>query len=55
MKRTDLEKLRGLKIAGKLAGERTPDRFGKASTGKQEDAKPKGLMGALLKKTQNGD
>ncbi|WP_179958220.1 hypothetical protein [Chitinimonas arctica] len=53
MKKTDLEKLRGLKINEKLAKSTVPDRFGKASTGLDADGQPvqpKGLMGALLRK-----
>lgn len=51
MKKTDLEKLRGLKINEKLAKTGVPDRFGKASSGQQDNPAPKGLIGALLKKT----
>ncbi|HEY9103959.1 hypothetical protein [Chitinimonas sp.] len=50
MKKTDLEKLRGLKINEKLAKTEVPDRFGKASTGQTANTAPKGLIGALLKK-----
>ncbi|GAB3250501.1 hypothetical protein [Chitinimonas naiadis] len=50
MKKTDLEKLRGLKINEKLAKSGVPDRFGKASTGQAANEQPKGLIGALLKK-----
>lgn len=51
MKKTDLEKLRGLKINEKLAKSSVPERFGKGSTGQQAASAPKGLLGALLKKT----
>ncbi|MGQ5523113.1 hypothetical protein ACUHMQ_07610 [Chitinimonas sp. PSY-7] len=50
MKKTDLEKLRGLKINEKLAKTNIPDRFGKQSGGQQVAQQPKGLLGALLKK-----
>lgn len=50
MKKTDLEKLRGLRIADKQGKENKLDRFGKDSSGQQTSNAPKGLLGALLKK-----
>lgn len=49
LKRTDLEKMKALKIAEDLKGENRPDRFGKDSSGNSAKNAPKGLMGALLK------
>ncbi|WP_158229045.1 hypothetical protein [Chitinimonas sp. BJB300] len=51
MKKTDLEKLRGLKINEKLAKSGNPERFGKHSGSQQTAPEPKGLLGALLKKS----
>lgn len=48
MKRTDLEKLRGLKIRARLRGTPTPDRFGKASTGSDQGRLGNPLLEKLL-------
>ncbi|MDD5295513.1 MAG: hypothetical protein PHU46_01265 [Rhodocyclaceae bacterium] len=52
MKRTDLEKNRGLKINGRMKQAGVPDRFGKAS-GPPNPEEGRGLnklLGGLLKK-----
>ena len=51
MKRTDLEKNIGLKIASRLKQAGTPERFGKASgLPEGHDQKVNKLLGGLLKK-----
>jgi hypothetical protein len=48
MKRTDLEKLRGLKINNRMKGTPPPPRFGAASTGDQGGARVNPLVAKLL-------
>ncbi|WP_169256337.1 hypothetical protein [Aromatoleum toluvorans] len=50
MKKTDLEKLNGLKIRGRMKNSDTPDRFAKASSGAHADAAVNPLVAKLLKK-----
>ena len=53
MKRTDLEKLKALRLKGNLENEVTADRFGRDSSKADPSKQPKGLMGALLKKAKS--
>lgn len=48
MKRTDLEKLKGLKINNRMKGAPSPSRFGAASGGGQAAAKVNPLVARLL-------
>lgn len=50
MKRTDLEKLNGLKINGRLKATDTPQRFGAASLGERRGPATNPLIEKLLKK-----
>lgn len=52
MKHTDLEKLKGLKIQGKLKGSGTPERYGKASASGRQTGQPQAnsLLARLLHK-----
>lgn len=50
MKKTDLEKLNGLKIRGRMKNTDTPDRFAKASGGANAESSVNPLIAKLLKK-----
>ncbi len=50
MKRTDLEKLNGLKIRSRMKGASTPPRFGAASSGASQDKAVNSLVEKLLGK-----
>ncbi|QTQ37680.1 hypothetical protein [Aromatoleum petrolei] len=50
MKKTDLEKLNGLKIRSRMKNTDTPDRFAKASGGANAGAGVNPLVAKLLKK-----
>lgn len=54
MKKTDLEKLNGLKIRSRMKNTDTPDRFAKGSTGANADAAVNPLIAKLLKKGLGG-
>jgi len=47
MKRTDLEKNKGLKINGQMRGQATPDRFGQGSAGTLDKREQRKLDQAL--------
>ncbi|MCC4118318.1 hypothetical protein LLG90_23470 [Aromatoleum toluclasticum] len=50
MKKTDLEKLNGLKIRSRMKNTDTPDRFAKASSGANGGSGVNPLVARLLKK-----
>lgn len=50
MKKTDLEKLKGLKIRGRMKNAGTPDRFAKGAGGGSGEAALNPLIAKLLKK-----
>lgn len=50
MKKTDLEKLNGLKINSRMKNTDTPDRFAKASGGANAASGVNSLVAKLLKK-----
>ena len=50
MKKTDLEKLNGLKIRSRMKNTDTPDRFAKASSGANAGSGVNPLVATLLKK-----
>ncbi|WP_269532539.1 hypothetical protein [Chitinimonas sp. BJYL2] len=55
MKRTELEKRLGLKIAGRQAGEKKTQRFGTGNKAGSQANQPQGLLAGLLKKADTSD
>ncbi len=54
LKRTDLEKMMERKLTNARTKAATPDRFAKQAGNDGSQRKPGGLMGALLKKSEDG-